>query len=65
MAYSSVFRKKKISSFATIEDIMLSEISCQRKSAIAWYFLPVESFKRQIHGNSKTNKQTKKVVREW
>ena len=37
---------------------MLSEISCQRKSAIAWYFLPVESFKRQIHQTVKqTNKQ--------
>ena len=57
MAYSSVFRKKKISSFATIEDIMLSQISCQRKSAIAWHYLPVESFKRQIQRNSKQTKQ--------
>ena len=43
VAYYSVFRKKEISSFATMEDTVLSEISCQRKPTTAWYYLPVES----------------------
>ena len=46
MAYYSVFRKKEILSFATMEDTVLSEISGQRKPTIAWYYLPVESLKK-------------------
>ena len=60
MAYYSVFRKKEILSFATMEDTVLSEISGQRKPTIAWYYLPVESLKK---ANSQTVKKKKK--KKW